>query len=254
MGVVTRVVRRQYERVSVWTVVILYLAIAAGLLYLGTPFHGSQESVQSTLGDDRIDVGESGGTYVLEPSGGDPQAGLVFYPGARVHPDAYLSTLAPVVRETGVAVVVPKMPLNLAVLDQGAADGVIDRYPGIERWYVGGHSLGGAMACRYARSNPTTVEGVVLFGAYCDKSITDTDLRALVVTGDADTVLDRDAYERSKSNLPDGATIAELPGVNHTQFGSYTGQSGDDPSGTSYGTAHRRLSNVTLPWFRNATG
>ena len=40
------------------------------------------------------------------------------------------------------------MPGNLAVLDQNAADGIIEKYkeiyPSIQEWYMGGHSLGGA--------------------------------------------------------------------------------------------------------------
>lgn len=245
-------VSHQWRRAFVWLFVLLFLAAAGGLLYLGTPFHGSEASVQSVQGDDRIEIHESGGTYVLEPAGVDARTGLVFYPGARVAPDAYLSSLAPVVREANVTIVVPRMPFNLAVLDQDAADGVIDRRTDVERWYVGGHSLGGAMACRYARSNPERVAGLVLFGAYCDRSIAGTDLRVLSVAGEADTVLDRDAYRRNLANLPEDAAVHELPGVNHTQFGSYTGQPGDEPSGTTYGTAHWRLANVTVPWFEAA--
>ena len=242
-------IRRQWRRAFVWLFVIGFLAVAAGLLYFGTPFHGSQASVQAVQANDDVTVHESGGTYVLEPAGGDTETGLVFYPGARVAPDAYLSSLAPVVSEANVAVVVPRMPFNLAVLDQGAAGRVIDRRDDIERWYVGGHSLGGAMACRYARSNPDRLEGVVLFGAYCDRSVDGTGLRVLSVAGEADTVLNQEAYRRNLANLPEDATVRTLPGVNHTQFGSYTGQSGDEPSGTTYETAHRRLANVTVPWL-----
>lgn len=83
---------------------LAFLAVAAGLLYLGTPFHGSEASVQAVRADDRIAVHESAGTYVLEPAGGDTETGLVFYPGARVAPDAYLPSLAPVVREANVTV------------------------------------------------------------------------------------------------------------------------------------------------------
>jgi poly(3-hydroxybutyrate) depolymerase len=255
MGRVKTWVALNGERVFVWTFVVVFLAVVAFLLYFGTPFHGSETSIQSVYEDDRIDVDRTGrGGYVMRPAGTDPQRGLVFYPGARVDPDAYLASLAPLVHDTNTTVVVAKMPLNLAVLDQGAADRVIDRYDGPRQWYVGGHSLGGAMACRYARDNPQRVSGLVLFGAYCDKSIAQTDLRVLSVRGEADTVLDRDTYERNKRNLPSATTHSVLVGVNHTQFGSYTGQWGDRPSGTSYGVAHRRLAETIVPWFENASG
>jgi len=50
----------------------------------------------------------------------------------------------------GVGVAVPKMRVNLAVLSPGRADAVIEGETDVSRWIVGGHSLGGAMACRYA--------------------------------------------------------------------------------------------------------
>ncbi|MEF8883043.1 MAG: alpha/beta fold hydrolase [Halapricum sp.] len=253
MGRVRTWLGRNEERLGIWFIVVVLLAVTAGVLYFGTPFHGSDASVQSVIEDDRIDVQRVGGDYVLRPTNGESTTGMVFYPGARVHPDAYLASLSPLVSDANVTVVIVKMPLNLAVLDRDAATEVLDRNHEIQRWYVGGHSLGGAMACRYAGDNPDRVSGVLLLGSYCDQSITDTGLRVLSVTGSEDTVLDQDTYERNKKNVPENATFRELPGVNHTQFGSYTGQPGDKPSGTPYDVAHSQLSNATVPWFRNAT-
>ncbi|MFW6018389.1 MAG: alpha/beta fold hydrolase [Halapricum sp.] len=251
MGHVRTWLAHNRERIAVWMLVVFLLAVVGFLLYVETPFHGSDASVQAIQDDDRIDLERVDGEYVLRPANAQSTTGLVFYPGARVHPDAYLSSLSPLAAEANVTVVVVKMPLNLAVVEQGAASRVIEDYD-LEQWYVGGHSLGGAMACRYASEHADRVSGVVLLGSYCDRSIDGTDLRALSVTGEADTVLDRGTYERNRANLPDDATVRELPGVNHTQFGSYTGQRGDQPSGTSYEVAHRRLANVTVPWFQSA--
>jgi len=101
-----------------------------------------------------------------------------------------VSALAPLAAEADVTVVIPRLPLNLAVVDYGAAQtplwehrasAVIDGHPSIDRWYVGGHSLGGAMACRYARDAPDAVEGVLLYGAYCDRDISGSGLAALSV-------------------------------------------------------------------------
>jgi len=239
---------RYVRRALVWLVAIGVLAAGAGVLYFGTPHHGPDTSVAAVEADPNVTVTERDGTYTLEPADGASTVGLVFYPGARVHPDAYVASLAPLASEANVTVVVPKLRLNLAVLDQGAAGGyVTDSRVG--NWYVGGHSLGGAVACRYAAENPETVEGVVLYASYCDRDISGTGLEALSVTGSADTVLDRDTYEDSRDNLPADAATRELP-LNHTQFGSYRGQRGDKPSALSYATAHERLANVTVTWFR----
>ena len=250
MGRVRTWLAHNRERIAVWVLIVVLLAVTGVVLYFGTPFHGSDASVQAVQDDSRIVFERVDGEYVLRPANAQSTTGLVFYPGARVHPDAYLLSLSPLAAEANVTVVVVEMPLNLAVFEQGAASRVIEDHD-VEQWYVGGHSLGGAMACRYASENTDRVSGIVLFGSYCDRSIDGTGLQALSVTGAADTVLDRNAYERNKANLPEGATVEELPGVNHTQFGSYTGQQGDRPSGTPYEVAHRRLANVIVPWFQN---
>ena len=232
--------------------ILALVVVVAGGVYLGTPHHGSDGSVASVKSNPNVAVSEHSGTYVLAPAAGNATTGLVFYPGGRVHPDAYLATLAPLAERAGVRVVVPGMPLNLAVLDSGAAGQYVTN-ESVDRWYVGGHSLGGAMACRYAADNPNAVDGVVLYAAYCDRDISDTELTALSVTGSADTVLDRETYESNREHLPENATVRELP-LNHSQFGSYRGQRGDSPSNVSYAAVHDRLANVTVSWLRARSG
>jgi pimeloyl-ACP methyl ester carboxylesterase len=244
--------RRQGKRLVVWGVAIGVLVVAGALAFVATPFHGTDASIAAVEDDPEVTVTRRDGTYVLDPAGGDPAAGLVFYPGGRVHPDAYLASLAPLAARANVRVVIPKPPLNLAVLDRGmAAQYVTD--PAVGTWFVGGHSLGGVVACRYARANPDAVEGVVLFASYCDRDVSGTDLSVLGVTGSADAVLDRDAARANRDNLPATATVRELP-LNHSQFGSYRGQPGDAPSGLRYAVAHDRLASVTVPWVRSRTG
>ncbi len=243
----TDLVWSQAKRSLVWIVAIGILVAGGVVIIFGTPLQGSAASVDTVQNDPDVTVTEHRGTYVIEPATAESTAGLVFYPGGRVHPDAYLASLAPVASEANVTVVIPKMPLNLAVLNQNAASPYVSD-PSIDRWYVGGHSLGGAMACRYAASNPDRVDGVVLFASYCDRDVSETDLDGLVVTGSGDTVLDRDAYERNRGNLPAETTEHELP-LNHSQFGSYRGQPGDERSEIGYDAAHEQLAAVTVPWF-----
>ena len=68
--------------------------------------------------------------------------------------------------EKGYLVVVPPMPLNLAVFGVNAADEVIKSYPEIKHWAVGGHSLGGSMAASYARAHLDKIQGLVLWASY----------------------------------------------------------------------------------------
>jgi hypothetical protein len=251
-------IRRQGKRLFVWLGVTLLVIAALTVGYFGSPYHGTPESIAAVEDDQRVTVDRTNEGYVLQPANTESETGIVFYPGGRVHPDAYVGSLATLAREANVTVVVPKLPLNLAVVDYGlagnglgthAADNAMAEHPAVEEWYVGGHSLGGAMACRYASTNK--VDGLLLYASYCDVDISERDLAVVSVTGDADTVLNRTAYEQNRGNLPASTRFAELSGMNHTQFGSYTGQ--DEPSGTSYETAHGRLNGVVVPWLQNET-
>jgi hypothetical protein len=56
------------------------------------------------------------------------EKGLIFYPGGLVEPAAYAPVLHRIAQE-GVLVMIVPMPLNLAILNPGAANGVMDHYP-----------------------------------------------------------------------------------------------------------------------------
>lgn len=246
-----------WERIAVWLLGLLVVAASLGVGYLGTPFTATDEDISAVQADPAVSVSSLGDGYVLAPTedatapdGAASSTAMVFYPGARVHPNAYLPVLAPVVAETGVTIYVPKPPLSLAVFDSNMAGPIIESEPGLEQWYVGGHSLGGAMACRFAHRNPDRVSGLVLFGSYCDRDLSGTDLRVLTVQGSADTVIDQETADRNRANLPENQTLAvTVQGMNHTQFGAYSGQRGDGPASISYDQAHAELQRTLVEYL-----
>lgn len=236
------------ERLVVWAIGLLVIAASLGVGYLGTPYTADQAELEAVESNPAVELSALSGGYVIAPSegaaGDDSMAdtGMVFYPGARVHPNAYLPMLAPLVAETGITVYVPKAPLNLAVFDSDMAGPIIDAHPTVDRWVIAGHSLGGAMACRFAAANPDRVSALVLLGSYCDRDLGGTGLRVLSIQGGVDTVVDRATYERNRGYLPAEDTVeVTVDGMNHTQFGSYSGQRGDSPGTISYEAAHERL-------------
>lgn len=245
------------ERLGAWSLGLVLVVGSLAVGYLGTPFAASPEDIRAVEENPAVEVVAEDGGYVIAPGPSheapNPVAeptGMVFYPGGRVHPNAYLPVLSPVVERTGITVYIPKAPLNLAVFDQDMAGTVVESRPDVERWYVGGHSLGGAMACRFARSNPDQVSGVVLLGSYCDRDLEGTGLRVLSVQGGADTVIDRDTYRRNRENLPrDRTTEVTVSGMNHTQFGAYTGQRGDSPGSISTREAHGELHDILVTFL-----
>lgn len=155
------------------------------------------------------------------------------------------------IAERDVVVVVPEMPLNLTVLDVDAADDAVAANPDVGRWYVGGHSLGGAMACEYAADEEA--EGLVLLASYCASDLSETELRALSVLGSADGVIDDEREREARTNLPPDTAIVEIEGMNHTQFGDYGPQRGDGEPRISDREARERVANVLLDWFEPVT-
>lgn len=161
-----------------------------------------------------------GDTIAFVPQ--QPMAGLVFYPGGKVQCEAYAPLLERLA-EKGVLCVLVKMPCNLAVLGIGKAEGIPARYPQVEHWYLGGHSLGGAMTAAYLGKNAGEYQGLVLLAAYSTGKV---DLPALAVYGENDGVMKRDSYAKYRANLPDFTEVI-LPGGNHAGFADYGPQKGD---------------------------
>lgn len=152
--------------------------------------------------------------------------GFIFYPGARVPVEAYAPTLR-AISEAGYLVAAVPMPFGLAVLSPDAADGVTDAYPEIERWVIGGHSLGGAMAAGYADGHE--VDGLALWAAYpaADTDLSDTGISVASVYASEDGLATLEDIEDSASRLPGDAAFTEIVGGNHAQFGWYGDQDGD---------------------------
>lgn len=156
-----------------------------------------------------------------------PQTGFIFYPGGRVPADAY-APLARQIAAEGYLVVIPYVPLRLAITTVGAADAVMEQFSGIEYWVVGGHSLGGATAAIYTNNNPDKVDGLIFLASYPadDTLAARDDLPVLSIYGSEDGVASAD-FEASAADLPADAQLVLIEGANHAQFGYYGEQSGD---------------------------
>lgn len=159
--------------------------------------------------------GQKNGRFTLLEGGGT--VGVVFYPGAKVQAESYLPLLDRLA-QAGVTCVLAEMPCNLAFFGMDAAEEARAQYPQVERWYLMGHSLGGAMASSHMAANPGVYEGIILLGAYVYGEIPAQD--ALVLYGSEDLVLNRE-------KLTGGENEQVIPGGNHAWFGNYGPQAGD---------------------------
>lgn len=164
------------------------------------------------------------GTLVFEPE--NAAKGFIFYPGGKVEYTAY-QPLMEACAHQGILCILVEMPFNLAVLDIDAADGIQDQYPEIEKWYIGGHSLGGSMAASYLADHINDYDGLILLGSYSTANLSETDLDVLSVYGSEDQIMNRAKYEENKSNLPGDFIEVVIEGGCHSYFGMYGAQNGD---------------------------
>lgn len=206
-------------------VLILAIIVGACAIYIGDYYRADEGAIAVFSDEDNISVSTlKNGNVVFEPH--DATVGLIFYPGGKVDHNAYQPLMAALARE-GVLCVLVEMPFRLAVLDMNAADGIQEKYPEIEDWYIGGHSLGGSMAASYLSDNAEDFEGLVLLGSYSTADLSNTDLAVLSVYGSEDKVMNREKYDENKANLPSDFTEVVLEGGCHAYFGMYGAQDSD---------------------------
>ncbi len=212
---------------------LVALMLAATTVY-GLDYYPTQKGMK--LEDVKINKGKTFYEF------GDPKtakAGFIFYPGGKVGFDSYNELLSKIAKE-GYFVAVMGMPVNLAVLHPGRADKFMKKYrklyPNIENWYIGGHSLGGTIACKLAVKRPGTYKGVVFLAAYPDKpdDMNGTGMKALSMFGSVDNVFNRGRYSEFHGNFPEDFEEIEIPGANHGQFGHYGFQEGDNEAEISH--------------------
>lgn len=244
--------QRRWLRWLLTTVVVL-LVVAVGLLLWWVLRYPDAEQAASTAAyaDPAVEVRDDDRVLILEPAAGVGDTGVVFYPGAAVPPEAYVATWAPIVADTGVTVFMPEMPLRLAILGSGRAGGVIDTWPEVATWWVGGHSLGGAMAASFAGgSDPGELAGLVLLGAYATEGagLADRDdLVVLSVSGSEDGLSTPQDIDERAAFLPSSTIFVELDGVSHAQFGAYGEQAGDGTPTVSDDEARRLIADAVAP-------
>ena len=199
---------------------VLLLICAA--VYVSVYYHADETALLAMQANETVSVTETACGWLFDGPGED--TALIFYPGAKVEAEAY----APLLRslaEQGVDVCLMKLPFRLALLGGSAARRAIEAHD-YEKWYIGGHSLGGVVAASYAAKHADTVAGVILLAAYPIKQIPDP-LMELLLVGSEDRVINRKRLEASTSLAPESFVEHIIEGGNHAQFGSYGPQKGD---------------------------
>lgn len=225
--------------------ILLFVALGVGALVWTTGRPTAE--AQAALVSDGQATAQTGEWLTFRPAGPAPTTGLIFYPGGLVHPESY-APLARAIASQGYLVVIPPMPLNLAVVTPNVAEAVIAAHPEIQKWAIGGHSLGGSMAARYAANHPDRIAGLALWASYPEPGLDLSGLPLAVVSvyGSEDGLASLAEIEQSKAQLPAATRFVRIEGGNHAQFGAYGPQRGDNPAAISAEEQARQTVQATV--------
>lgn len=229
-------------------VIAVVIVIAAIVFYSwAMATYGSSEELQQLVQlDEVVSVDDA---LVFEPDEAARNGiGVVLYPGAKVEGAAY-SYYAQQLMNEGVTVIIPAMRLNFALFSPNVAANYVEQFAHVDRWVVGGHSLGGVAAAMYAAEHE--VDGLLLLASYPSDG---TDLRevtfpVLSLCAEYDGLTTRDDIEASNERLPKHAMFVEIEGGNHAQFGMYGAQKGDGVATISAVAQQEAIVAYTLEWL-----
>ncbi|GAB6438446.1 MULTISPECIES: alpha/beta hydrolase [Bacillus] len=211
-----------------WMKIVLYSLL--GILLMGsiTFFVWSQFTYKPTKEALSLVEGKKDEDHIVF---GEKEAkiGIIFYQGAKVEVEAY-SYLGESLAKDGYFVVMPKLPLNLAILGINAVDSVMEQYPEVQKWYVAGHSMGGAMISKYAFQHEDKVDGIIFLGSYPADDFSTKSIPMLSIYGEIDALATVEKIENNKKLMSKNTTMHMIKGGNHAHFGMYGEQKGDNAS------------------------
>jgi hypothetical protein len=225
---------------------LLLLALASFVTWASISSPPMPEALAALQSDAQVQV-ETEGWLIFRPVDGEPAVGLILYPGGRVDPRAYAPPARAIAAEGYLVIIVP-MPLNLAVFGPDRAAEVMDTFPEVERWAIGGHSLGGAMAARFAYRQPSAVQGLVLWASYpaASDDLSGRELAVVSIYGTRDGLATEEKIAASRPLLPAETHWVAIRGGNHAQFGWYGPQRGDHPATISREAQQQEVVAATL--------
>lgn len=162
------------------------------------------------------------------PTSPNDRAALIFICGSGVAAQAYAPMLQPIA-QAGYAVYVVKLPYRFAPSESQKVEAiaralnVIASNPKVGHWVISGHSLGAALAARFAQANPGKSAALVLIGSTHPKVDDLSSLRMPVtkVYATNDHVAPMEKVLANRRLLPAQTTWVVIDGGNHSQFGHY---------------------------------
>ena len=230
-----------------WGVVIIFFGVLLwGINWATFTRPPLQEAVEALESDNQVRVTEDP-WLTFSPISDSPNTGFIFYPGGRIDPKGYAS-LMHVIASKGYLVVVPEMPINMAVFNSNIADEIIAYFRDVDHWVIGGHSVGGTMAAQYTDKHPEAIDGLAIWASYPADSTDISDLGIPVVSiyGSRELRVNDTSVGERKHLLPEDTLYFRIEGGDHHQFGSYEIDSEDHLATTGRASQHKQIIQATL--------
>ena len=218
---------KNIKNIMMWILAGLVIAMIGFFIWANNSYKPQAMAHLALVSDENVIVNK-GKFITFTPANTNPTKGFIFYPGAKVNPESY-APICKDIAQKGYKVFIVEPTLNLAILSPNKAKNVIKENNDISTWVVGGHSLGGTIAAKFASNNRTLVDGVVLLASYpMNDDLKSLSMDVISIWGSKDGVVNFKSLIESKEKLPSDATFVEIEGGNHAQFGDYGKQKGDN--------------------------
>lgn len=215
------------KKIIKYTLIALIIGIFIFFIYANKTYKPQELAHLSLISDNYVEVSKDK-FITFTPKENKATKGLILYPGAKVDIESY-APLAKNIAKNGYKVVIVNATLNLPIFSPNKAKEVINEHKDIKTWIVGGHSLGGTAAAKFATENKDLISGVIFLASYpSNNELISSNMEVLSIWGSKDGVLNFKNLIEAKQKLPIDATYVEIEGGNHAQFGDYGKQNGDN--------------------------
>jgi len=212
------------------------------ILWMANSFRARGFDKSILESDSKITIEETNRFLSFRPNASSQPVGLIFFPGGMVQPEAY-APMSRAISEQGYDVFIVKLPFGSAPFDSQEASvmeqalAIMDANESIQYWVVGGHSRGAAIASRFAYKHGKSFDGLILIGTSHPKEaafdLSNTTLSVTKIYATNDGLASMDEVEANAVYLPADTTWILIEGGNHSQFGYYGSQLGDEVAAIS---------------------
>ena len=177
---------------------------------------------------------------------------FIFYPGALVAPEAY-APLCKKIADNGYKSIIIKMPWRLPSYGYKKPKEMGFFKDTTKQYILAGHSKGGMMAARFVYENPTLIDKLILLGTTQprDFDLSKSSIPIMKIYGSNDGVADTTSINLNKPKLPATTKYILLEGANHSQFGCYGSQLGDNKATISREQQQQIILNTILSFIKS---